>query len=89
MKLRLNANFLSLNICTSLRICNIQTTEDAENLEIAKSMRVGDQKQKYDLEWPKYRMSTIVAATMYVSYRYTYSVQGMCSRELTDSLEIL
>ena len=37
-------------------------TEDAENLEIAKSKRAGDQKQKYDLEWPyvdlcnRYRM---------------------------------
>ena len=39
----------------SLHACSVQTTEDAENLEIAKSMRVGDQKQKYmyDLEWPK------------------------------------
>ena len=29
----------------------VQTTEDAENLEIAKGMRAGDQKQKYNLEW--------------------------------------
>ena len=41
-----NANFF---ICASLCACSIQT---AENLEIAKSMRVGDQKQKYDLKWP-------------------------------------
>ena len=36
----------------SLRACNKQTIEDAENLEIAKSMQAGDQKQKYDMEWP-------------------------------------
>ena len=49
MRLCLNANFLSLNICVSLWACSIQTTEDTENLEIAKSMRAGDQKQKYGL----------------------------------------
>ena len=36
----------------------LQTTEDAENLEIAKSMQVGagiwNQKQKCDIEWPKW-----------------------------------
>ena len=37
-----------MSLCT----CGIQTTEDDENPEIAKSMWVGDQKQKYDLEWP-------------------------------------
>ena len=40
-------------------MCNfardIQTTEDAEILEITKSMWAGDQKQKYDLKWPKLR----------------------------------
>ena len=30
----------------------MQTIEDAESLEFAKSMRAGDQIQKYDLEWP-------------------------------------
>ena len=44
---------MPLSICVSLRACGIQTTEDAENLEIAKSMRAGDQKQKFNLEWPK------------------------------------
>ena len=38
-RLRLNATFLSLNICASLRACGIKTTEDAEILEIAKSMQ--------------------------------------------------
>ena len=40
-RLRLNATFLSLNICASLRACGIQmqTSEDAEILEIAKSMQ--------------------------------------------------
>ena len=44
----------------SFRACSIQTTEDAENLEIAKSMGAGDQKRKYmyNLEWPN-----IVATT--------------------------
>ena len=40
------------NVCTSLHVCSIQTTEDAENVEIAKSTQAGDQKQKYNLEWP-------------------------------------
>ena len=38
-------NYLHITSC-------IQTTEEAENLEIARSMRVRDQKLKYDLEWP-------------------------------------
>ena len=41
-----------LNICVSFHACGIQTTEDAENLEIAKSMRAEDQKQKFNLDWP-------------------------------------
>ena len=63
----------SLNICVSFRACGIQTTEDAENLEIAKSMRAGDQKQKFNLEWPNEELgpgvseSSIAAASMLTS----------------------
>ena len=41
IRLSWNANILSLNICTSLHACGIQTTEDAKNLEIARSMHAG------------------------------------------------
>ena len=34
--------------------------EDAENLEIARSMLAGDQKQNYDLEGPNARAGTIM-----------------------------
>ena len=49
---------MSLNISVSFCACGIQTTEDTENLEIAKSMQAGDQKQKYDLVWPKVKQGT-------------------------------
>ena len=51
----LECQFSSLNIRASLCTCGILATKDAENLEIAKSMWVGDQKQKYDLEWSKWK----------------------------------
>ena len=37
------------NIIAQVCACSIQTIEDADKLKIAKSMRAGDQKQKYDL----------------------------------------
>ena len=52
IRLPSNAKFCHQNVCMSLHACSIQTTEDAENVEIAKSTQAGDQKQKYNLEWP-------------------------------------
>ena len=43
---------LSLNSCVSFRLCGIQTTEDAENLDIAKNHVGGEPEMKYNLEWP-------------------------------------
>ena len=49
----------NVNTSVSFRACSILTTEDAENLEIAKSMWAWDQKQKYDLEWPKRKIEGV------------------------------
>ena len=51
----------------SFRACSILTTEDAENLEIAKSMWAWDQKQKYDLEWPKRKIEGVGGSLALVS----------------------
>lgn len=54
--------FLSFNVRTSL--CTSYTTiEDVRNVEIAKSMWAGDQRQKYmyDLEWPKNAVNLLLA----------------------------
>ena len=72
-----------LNIHVSLRECTIQTTEDAEYLEIAKAcMWVGDQKQKYDMEWLNHHLNACMLVNVDNPY-YKHSSPAWRKRAIT------
>ena len=78
----------------SLCECGIQTTEDAEIQKfLPKTCRRGDQKQKYDLEWPNYytrhhnaiimkNICTVIvhvgSPSLYVMYSDLYTPHSVC-----------